>query len=159
MAMFSFTKAILNQQPIDVYNHGQMQRDFTYIDDIVDGVIRVGNHPPKAVDASRKVADQQLTGDPEKQNRSPSINDTSAPYRIYNIGNHRPVALLYLIEVLEKSLGKKAIKNFLPMQPGDVVATYADIDDIRADVGFEPRTPIEIGVPAFVQWYLEYFKT
>jgi len=135
MAIFSFTKAILEDKPIDVFNYGRMQRDFTYIDDIVEGVLLVADRPPA----------------PEKAS-SPS----GAPYKLYNIGNHRPVELMKLIEVLEKCLGKTARKNLLPMQPGDVPATFADVDDLMRDTGFRPDTPIELGVERFVRWYQSY---
>jgi UDP-glucuronate 4-epimerase len=136
MAIFSFTKAILEGKSIDVFNHGKMQRDFTYIDDIVEGVLLVADRPPTAC-----------------ENNSPS----SAPYKLYNIGNHRPVELMKVIEVLEKCLGKTARKNMLPMQPGDVPATFADVDDLARDTGFHPATPIEVGVEHFVRWYQSYY--
>lgn len=135
MAYFSFTQAILSGQPISVFNHGQMQRDFTYIDDIVEGVVRVFDRPATPNPAA----------------------ETQAPYRIYNIGNHQPVSLLKFIEVLETCLGKTAEKIFLPMQPGDVPKTYADIADLAADVGFQPKTPIEVGLAQFVHWYRNYY--
>lgn len=136
MALFLFTKAILEGRPIDVFNHGQMRRDFTYIDDIVEGVLQVAERPPA----------------PESS-ESPS----AAPYRIYNIGNHSPVELMKVIELLEKCLGKTARKNMLPMQPGDVPATFADVDDLMRDTGFRPDTPIEVGVERFVRWYQSYY--
>ncbi len=142
MALFLFTKAILSGQPIDVFNHGQMRRDFTFVDDIVEGVIRVADHIP--------------TGNPNWSGDHPDPATSKAPYKIYNIGNNQPVELLYLIETLEKCLGKTAEKNFLPMQPGDVPATYADVDDLIRDVGFKPATPIETGVARFVEWYRSY---
>jgi len=135
MAYFSFTKAILEGRPIDVYGHGKMKRDFTYIDDIVEGVVRVLDRPPRQAYAK------------------------ACPYRLYNIGNHTPVDLLYFIEVLEKALGKKAIKNLLPIQPGDVPATFADVDDLMCDVGFAPSTPIEVGIQRFVAWYRDYYRS
>jgi len=140
MALFKFTQAILEQRPIQVYNHGKMQRDFTYIDDIVAGMLGVLEHIPT----------------PQTDvNLHPGIS--IAPYRLYNIGNHRPVALLDFIEVLESALGCQAIKEFLPMQPGDVPATYADIEDLTNAVGFVPQTPIEVGIPRFVAWYRDYY--
>lgn len=142
MALFGFTKAILEGRPIDVYNFGNMQRDFTYIDDIAEGVLRVLDRPP--------------SGKLRESGELPDHRAYRTPYRIYNIGNHRPVELSYVIEVLEQALGKKAEKNFLPMQPGDVPATYADVDDLISDVGFKPDTPIEVGVQRFVKWYREY---
>lgn len=143
MALFLFTKAIIEGRPIDVYNHGRMQRDFTYIDDIVEGVYRVMNKVPEANHA--------WSGDGANPGTS------SAPYRIYNIGNNNPVELIRFIEVLENTLGIKAEKNFLPLQPGDVSATYADIDDLMRDVGFRPSTSIEEGIGQFVAWYREFY--
>jgi UDP-glucuronate 4-epimerase len=143
MALFKFTEAILAGRPIDVYNHGKMQRDFTYIDDIVEGVIRT--------------ADSPATPDEQYDSNAPHPATSSAPYRVYNIGNHQPVELLHFIEVLEEALGRKAEKNLMPMQPGDVPATYADVSDLSAAVGFEPATPIEQGIGEFVKWYQEYY--
>jgi UDP-glucuronate 4-epimerase len=136
MATFSFTKAIFEGHPIDLYNNGKMQRDFTYIDDIVEGVLRVSDRVP-SVDVDQ---------------------GSSAPYRIYNIGHHHPVELLKFVEVLESCIGIKAQRNFLPLQPGDVLATYADITDLKRDVGFEPQTSIEFGLTKFVAWYRSYYK-
>ncbi len=136
MAYFKFVKAIQQGKPIDVYNFGKMQRDFTYIDDVVEGVFRVMLKPPQP-----KIA---------------NVANSHAPYRLYNIGNNNPVELMTFIEVIEKALGKKAVKNLLPMQPGDVPATYADVDDLMRDVGFKPSTPLEQGINCFVQWYQEY---
>ncbi|HSB44154.1 MAG TPA: NAD-dependent epimerase [Nitrospira sp.] len=144
MALFIFTKAILEGKPIEVFNHGKMRRDFTYIDDIVEGIVRTLDHtaqPNPAWAADR-----------------PDPGTSSAPARIYNIGNHQPVELLRFIEVLEQALGKKAEKKLMPLQPGDVPATYADIDDLARDVGFAPATPIEEGIPRFVKWYREFYK-
>lgn len=143
MALFIFTKNILEDKPIDVYNYGKMKRDFTYIDDIVEGVVRTMRkipHPNPQWDA--------VLGDP---------STSFAPYKIYNIGNNQPVELLRFIEVLEECLGKKAKKNLLPIQPGDVPETYADIDDLIKDVGFKPSTPIEVGIKNFVEWYKEFY--
>lgn len=142
MALFGFTKAILEGRPNDVYNFGNMQRDFTYIDDIAEEVLRVLDRPP--------------SGKLRESGELPDHRAYRTPYRIYNIGNHRPVELSYVIKVLEQALGKKAEKNFLPMQPGDVPATYADVDDLISDVGFKPDTPIEVGVQRFVKCYREY---
>jgi UDP-glucuronate 4-epimerase len=144
MALFRFTKAILDNQPIDVYNQGHMQRDFTYIDDIVEGIYRVSAKIPSP--------------NPDWRGDRPDPASSFAPYRIYNIGNNNPVELLYFIECLEKSLSKKATMNFLPLQPGDVPATYANVDDLMADVGFKPATPIEEGIKQFVAWYREYHQ-
>lgn len=144
MALFIFTKAILEGKPIDVFNQGKMKRDFTYIDDIVEGIIRTLDHP--------------ATANPSWSGERPDPGTSSAPARIYNIGNHQPVELLDLIGVLEQALGKKAEKRLLPIQPGDVPATYADIDDLTNDVGFRPNTPVEVGIPRFVKWYREFYR-
>lgn len=143
MALFKFTEAIIKGKPIDVYNYGKMKRDFTYIDDIVEGVVRLLDKPP--------VSDKNWKGN--KPNPSSSI----APYKLYNIGNNNPVELMYFIELIEENLGKKAYKNLLPMQPGDVPATYADIDDLMKYVGFKPKTSIEEGIKAFISWYKSYY--
>lgn len=143
MALFLFTKAILEGRPIDVFNNGQMRRDFTYVDDIVEGVVRVSDNVASG--------NEQWSGD------APDPGTSRAPYRIYNIGNNQPVELMRLIEVLEGCLGQEAEKNMLPMQPGDVPATYADVEDLVRDVGFAPRTPIEVGVERFVEWYRGYY--
>lgn len=142
MALFKFTEAILAGRPIDVYNHGRMQRDFTYVDDIVEGLMRVADRIPQ--------------GDAQWSSDVPDPGSSRAPYKIYNIGNHQPVELLYFIETLERCLGIEAQKNMLPIQPGDVPATYADVEDLRQDVGFRPNTPIEEGIARFVEWYREY---
>ncbi len=139
MAYFKFTQAILAGQPIDVYNYGKMQRDFTYIDDIVEGIVRVIDKLPQASESDS--------------------TSTKAPYKIYNIGNNQPVELLHFIQVLEDCLGIKAEKNLLPMQPGDVPRTYADVDDLVKDVGFRPSTSIEVGLEKFIAWYTSYYKT
>lgn len=141
MAYFKFVKAIEAGEPIDVYNYGNLQRDFTYIDDVVEGIVRVMYHPPQA--AALKEGDSE-------QRQAP-------PYKIYNLGNNKPVALGRFIEVIEQALGKEAKKNYLPMQPGDVQTTYADVDELMHDVGFKPDTPIEQGIAQFVQWYREYY--
>ena len=143
MALFLFTRAILAGQPIDVFNYGRMRRDFTYIDDIVEGVVRVVDRPAQP--------------NPAWSSDRPDPGTSAAPYRVYNIGNNRPVELLRLIEVLEAALGRKAEKNFLPIQPGDVPATFADVDDLVRDAGFKPETPIEVGVANFVEWYRGYY--
>lgn len=144
MAPMLFTNAILTGKPIDVFNYGKMQRDFTYIDDIVEGIVQVMYKIPEP--------NPDLIGD------ITDAGTSKAPYKIYNIGNNQPIELMYFIEVLEKCLGKTAEKNILPMQPGDVVATYADVDDLIKDVGFKPDTPIEVGVERFVTWYRSYYK-
>ncbi|OQB56141.1 MAG: dTDP-glucose 4,6-dehydratase [Deltaproteobacteria bacterium ADurb.Bin151] len=143
MAYFSFTKAILDGKPIDVFNSGQMKRDFTYIDDIIDGVMRVLHKIP--------------IPNPEWNGANPDPGTSYSPYRLYNIGNNNPVELMFVINILERCIGKKAKLNLLPMQPGDVAATFADIDDLRKDVGFEPGTPIEKGLGNFVDWYKSYY--
>jgi len=143
MALFLFTRAILEDRPIDVFNEGFMKRDFTYIDDIVEGVMRVAAKTP--------TPNFSWSGD------CPDPSSSFAPYRLYNIGNNNPVLLLDYIRILEQRLGKTARKNFLPMQAGDVPASFADVDDLMADVGFKPATPVEIGIDRFVSWYLEYY--
>ena len=143
MALFLFTKAILSGKPIEVFNNGDMERDFTYIDDIVEGIIRVSDHPAKP--------------NPDWNSDAPDPATSPAPYRIYNIGNSNPVPLLKLIEVLEDALGKKAIKRMLPIQPGDVRATFANVEGLARDVDFKPGTPIEKGVHEFVAWYREFY--
>jgi UDP-glucuronate 4-epimerase len=143
MAYFSFTKAILENRPIDVFNHGRMQRDFTYIDDIVEGMARVLRRIPQP--------------DPGWDAACPDPASSSAPYRLYNIGNNQPVMLGHFIEVLEESLGKKAIKNMLPIQAGEVPVTCADVDNLVREVGFRPGTSIQEGLRSFVTWYLKYY--
>jgi UDP-glucuronate 4-epimerase len=144
MALFLFTKAILAGEPIDVFNHGRMRRDFTYIDDIVEGVVRVTDQPAQP--------NAEWSGD------NPDPGTSMAPYRVYNIGNNNPVELMHMIETLEKALGKVAVKNFLPIQPGDVPATWANVDALSNDVGFRPATSIEEGVGRFVEWYTGYYS-
>ncbi len=144
MALFLFTKAILEDKPINVFNYGKMERDFTYIDDIVEGVIRVMKRPAKP--------------NPEWSGDTPDPGSSYAPYKIYNIGNNQPVQLMKFIEIIEETLGKKAEKNLLPLQPGDVPATYANIDDLIRDVGFKPDTPLDVGIPKFIEWYKDYYK-
>ncbi len=141
MAYFKFVKAIEAGNPIEVYNYGNMQRDFTYIDDVVEGVVRVMHQPPQKTAAKAEGAEQP------------------APYKLYNIGNNQPVTLSHFIEVIETTLGKSAQKQFLPMQPGDVPITFADVDDLMRDVGFRPSTPIETGIEQFVQWYRNYYES
>jgi len=143
MALFLFTRAILEGRPIDVFNEGRMQRDFTYVDDVVEGVVRVLAKPPKP--------DRAWSGD----RLDPATSH--APYRVYNIGNDRPVELLRYIQVLEQCLGRTAKKNFLPLQPGDVPVTRADVDDLARDFGYRPRTTVEEGVARFVEWYRAYY--
>lgn len=143
MALFLFTKAILEGRPIDVYNHGKMRRDFTYIDDIIEGVVRV--------------VDRVASPNTEWSGSAPDPGTSYAPYQIYNIGNNNPVELLLFIETLEKCLGKQSVKNLLPIQAGDVPATAADVDDLMQDVGFRPDTDIETGISRFVEWYRHYY--
>ena len=144
MALFLFTKSILAGEPINVFNHGNHRRDFTYIDDIVEGVIRT--------------LDSVATPNPDWDGANPDSGTSMAPYRLYNIGSNQPIELMRYIEILEECLGKKAIKNMLPMQPGDVPATYADVDDLITDVGYQPNTPIETGIANFVEWYRDFYK-
>ncbi len=143
MSLALFTRAILEGRPIDVFNHGEMERDFTYIDDIAEGVVRIVDVVPK--------------GDPGADMTEPDPATSYAPYRLYNIGNNQPVKLTRFIELLEASLGRKAKMNLLPMQPGDVQATYADVDDLSRAVGFRPSTPLEEGIARYVAWYREYY--
>lgn len=144
MALFAFTKAIISGKPIDVFNYGKMRRDFTYVDDIAEGVVRTLDKIPQP--------------NPEWSGEHPDPSTSKAPYKLYNIGNNQPVELIRFIEVLEDCLGMKAEKNMLPLQPGDVLATYADVDDLAKDVGFKPSTPIEVGIDNFVKWYRSYYK-
>ena len=144
MSLFLFTRKILAGEPIEVFNNGDHSRDFTYIDDIVRGVVRV--------------TDRIASADPEWSGEHPDPGTSRAPYRIYNIGNHQPVELMRFIGILEECLGRQAEKKFLPMQAGDVRATYADVDDLKRDVDFSPATPIETGIARFVEWYRDYYK-
>jgi UDP-glucuronate 4-epimerase len=144
MALFKFTRAILEGKPIEVYNYGKMKRDFTYIDDVIEGIVRLLNRIPQP--------------DPNWDGMQPDPGTSSAPYRIYNIGNNKPVDLLYFILVLERELGREAEKVLLPLQAGDVPETFADIDDLVRDVGFKPKTTIEEGIIKFVEWYKDYYK-
>lgn len=143
MALFLFAKAILEDRPIDVFNHGNMRRDFTYIDDIAEGTVRV--------------IDRAATPNPSFVADVPDPGTSWAPYRVFNIGNHDPVGLMDYIAALERALGKEARKNFLPMQAGDVPASFADTDELRACTGFAPATPVQEGVRRFVEWYREYY--
>ena len=144
MALFLFTKAILNDEPIKVFNYGKMERDFTYIDDIIEGVVRVIANPPKPNENY------------DKTNQDPSTSH--APYKVYNIGNNKPVQLMEFIKTLERHLGKEAKKEYLPLQAGDVPKTYADVNDLIRDVGFKPNTSIDEGIGKFVEWYKEYYE-
>ena len=142
MAPFLFTDAILNDREIKVFNHGKMKRDFTYIDDIVEGIVRIQNVVPLR--------------NAENPNTSPA--SSKAPYKVFNIGNNEPIALMTFIEAIEKAANKEAAKNYMPMQAGDVPATFADIDSLKAEVGFKPDTNIEFGMQQFVDWFKEYYK-
>ncbi|KZY90568.1 capsular biosynthesis protein CpsI, partial [Oleiphilus sp. HI0073] len=144
MALFMFTKNIIEGKPIDVFNYGKHQRDFTYIDDIVEGVIRTLDHTAES--------------NPDWSGTNPDSATSKAPYRIYNIGSNNPCELLRYIELIEENVGKKAEKNLLPMQPGDVLATYADVDALINDVDYKPSTPLEQGVANFVAWYRDFYK-
>lgn len=143
MAYFSFTKKILAGETIQVFNNGEMMRDFTYIDDIVEGIVRLIDQPPKA--------------NPDFDRENPTASGSYAPYKVYNIGNNQPVKLMDFIQTIEKHLGIEAKKEFLPMQPGDVKATYADIDDLTEATGFKPSTTIDQGIKKFVDWYMGYY--
>ena len=144
MAVFLFTRAMLEGRPIEIFNHGAMQRDFTYIDDIVEAVARLATRIPEP--------------DPRWDGAAPDPSSSNAPYRLYNIGNNSPVPLERVITLIEKNLGVVATKTFLPLQPGDVVATYADIDDLARDIGFRPTTTIEEGIAHFVDWYRNFYQ-
>jgi UDP-glucuronate 4-epimerase len=144
MALYRFTKAILSGERITLFNNGRSRRDFTYIDDIVDGIMRLVPHPPKP--------------DPAWDGKRPNPASSYAPYRLYNIGSNRAVGLLDFIAVLEKALGRKALIDLQPMQPGDLPETYADIEPLREAVGYDPKTPVEAGIPKFVEWYLSYHR-
>jgi UDP-glucuronate 4-epimerase len=144
MALFLFTRAILEDKPIKVFNHGKMSRDFTYVDDIVEGVVRVMDRIPEP--------------DPDWSGKNPDPSSSRVPYRVYNIGNNSPVELLKFIEIIEEKTGKKAKKDMQPMQPGDVPATWADVEDLMRDTGFSPSTPLEKGVEKFVNWFREYYN-
>lgn len=142
MALFLFVKAALSGEKIDVFNNGEMLRDFTYIDDIVEGVVRVILNPAKS---------------DKKWEQNHRVSTSSAPYKVYNIGNNNPVKLMDFIEAIEEKLGKKIEKNFMPLQAGDVPATYANVDDLVQDLGYKPKTPIQEGIDKFVDWYIEFF--
>jgi UDP-glucuronate 4-epimerase len=145
MALFYFTRSILAGEPIDVFNYGNHRRDFTYIDDIVEGIIRTLDHV--------------ATANPDWNSDQPDPGTSRAPYRLYNIGNSKPVELNHYIEVIEDCLGRKAEKNLLPMQPGDVPETYADVQALSQDTGYHPDTPVEVGIKRFVEWYLDFYQT
>lgn len=144
MAIYLFTRAVFEGKTLRVFNHGNMVRDFTYVDDIVEGVVRVLDHPPK--------------GNPHWDARQPDSSSSPAPYRLYNIGNSEPVKLMDFIEAIEAAAGRKAPKEFLPMQPGDVMRTYADVRDLERDFGYKPTTDVRTGVQHFVDWYRSYYK-
>lgn len=144
MALFLFTKAILEDKPINIFNHGNMQRDFTYIDDIVEGVMRVIDNPPK--------------GNPDWSAMNPDPSTAKSPYKIYNIGNSDPVLLMDFIKAIEKALGMDAKKNFMEMQPGDVPMNWADVNDLIRDLDYLPKTSVDYGIGKFIDWYKEYYK-
>jgi UDP-glucuronate 4-epimerase len=144
MALFMFTRNIIEGKPIDVFNYGNHRRDFTYIDDIVEGVVRTMDHTATANDSW--------------DSAEPDPGTSNAPYRLYNIGNQQPIELMRYIEVIEDCLGKKAEKNLLPLQDGDVPDTYADAEDLEIDVGYKPDTTIEVGIRNFIDWYLDYYQ-
>ena len=144
MAMFIFAKAIVEGKPIRLFNHGNMRRDFTYVDDVVEAIVRLINRPPQ--------------GNPAWSGADPDPASSAAPWKIYNIGNNRPEELMHVVGLLEKEFGRPAIKEMLPMQPGDVPATYADIEDLARDVGFRPATSIEDGIARFSKWFREYHR-
>lgn len=144
MALSLFTKAIIEGEPVKVFNNGLMERDFTYVDDIVEGIYRVVKHPAKA--------------NPEWSGLHPDPATSNAPYRIYNIGNNAPVKLMDFVQAIEDRLGKKAIKEMMPMQPGDVSKTYADVNDLMTDLGYKPATPLASGISNFIDWYMDYYK-
>jgi UDP-glucuronate 4-epimerase len=142
MAVYLFTQAILAGKPIEVFNNGEMERDFTYVDDVVEAMVRLSDRPPQP--------------NPVWSGDAPDAATSNAPYRLYNVGNNAPVKLSRLIEIMEEVIGKAAVKKFMPIQPGDVPATFANVEDLARDVGFAPRTPIETGVQRFVDWYRDY---
>ncbi|MBE7202735.1 MAG: NAD-dependent epimerase/dehydratase family protein, partial [Parafilimonas terrae] len=144
MALYLFTRAILAGEPINVFNGGRMRRDFTYIDDVVEAIVRLVGRP--------------ASGDPAWDGRAPDPGTSRAPFRLYNVGNSEPVELTEMIALLEEALGRKALVNLLPMQPGDVPETFADVADLARDVGFSPRTPLATGIARFVAWYREYHR-
>jgi UDP-glucuronate 4-epimerase len=144
MAMWIFASAILAGQPIKLFNHGNMRRDFTYVDDVVESIERLIERAPQ--------------GDPNWSGDVPDPGSSTAPWRVYNIGNNNPVELLEVVRLLEDAIGKKAIRELLPMQPGDVPATYADVDDLMRDVDFKPATPIAEGIGRFIDWYRSYHR-
>ncbi|SFD86987.1 UDP-glucuronate 4-epimerase [Lentibacillus persicus] len=143
MALFLFTKAIVNNEPINVFNHGNMMRDFTYIDDIVESINRLVDNPAKS--------------NPDWSGANPDPSSSYAPYKVYNIGNNNPVRLMDFIEAIENKLGKTAEKNYMPLQPGDVPETYADVEDLFRDIDFRPQTSIQDGVNKFIDWYIDYY--
>jgi UDP-glucuronate 4-epimerase len=144
MAMWIFASAIIAGRPIKLFNHGQMRRDFTYVDDVVEAVVRLVEHVP--------------AGNPQWSGEAPDPGSSAAPWRIYNIGNNNPVELLEVVRLLEDAIGMKAKRELAPMQPGDVPATYADVDDLMREVGFKPATPIKDGIERFIKWYRDYHR-
>ncbi|WP_462420289.1 NAD-dependent epimerase [Salinicoccus sp. Marseille-QA3877] len=144
MALFKFTRSILENSPIDVYNHGNMMRDFTYVDDIIESIVRLVDHPAES--------NEKWSGE------KPDPASSAAPYKVYNIGNNSPVRLMSFIEAIEKRLGKIAVKNYMDLQPGDVPATYADVSDLYNTIDFKPSTDIQNGINKFIDWYMEYYE-
>jgi UDP-glucuronate 4-epimerase len=144
MAMWLFAKAIMADEPIKLFNHGNMRRDFTYVDDVVESVVRLVDRAP--------------AGDPNDSGDKPDPGSSAAPWRVYNIGNNNPVELTEVVRLLEQAIGKKAKRELLPMQPGDVPATYADVDDLMREAGFKPATPIGDGIARFIEWYRVYHR-
>jgi UDP-glucuronate 4-epimerase len=144
MAMWLFAKAILADEPIKLFNHGNMRRDFTYVDDVVESVVRLIERPP--------------AGDPNWSGDAPDPGTSTAPWRVYNIGNNNPVELLEVVRLMEQAISKKAKRELMPMQPGDVPATYANVDDLMREVDFRPKTPIAEGIARFVEWYRAYHR-
>jgi UDP-glucuronate 4-epimerase len=157
MALFLFVSTALEGKKIDVFNKGEMLRDFTYIDDIVEGVIRVIDNPAKGIGTSNLFEAESLKQVSSSENKNLPADRSTAPYKIYNIGNNNPVKLMDFIEAIENKLGKKIEKNMMPIQAGDVPATYADVSDLVEDLGYKPATPIQEGIDKFVDWYLEFF--
>ena len=144
MAMWLFTAAMLAGQPIKLFNHGKMRRDFTYIDDVAEAVVRLVDHAP--------------TANPNWKGEKPDPGSSAAPWRVYNIGNNNPVELLEVVRLMEEAIGIKAKRELLPMQPGDVPATYADVDDLMREVDFRPSTPIGEGIQRFIAWFRDYHR-
>jgi UDP-glucuronate 4-epimerase len=162
MALFLFTKAIFENKPIQVFNNGNMVRDFTYVDDIVEGVVRVIDNPPAPDSLEARVSEGSLPAEEKRRQGTTDAASTpqhSTPYKVYNIGNSSPVPLMEYIAAIETTLGKTAQKEFLPMQPGDVPRTEADVTDLVDNLGYKPDTPVQTGIERFIEWYKSYFST